>query len=92
LPYYFPAAFLTLTLYIWFGGPIMYDELDLAGALQIKTADGRVVGESQAKYRKSGRKNLYSEGYLNPSSEKERTDLIKKLLDDATTSLKGGPK
>jgi hypothetical protein len=38
-PAYFPAAFLTATLYIWVGGPIFTDTSDLEATLSIEPAE-----------------------------------------------------
>ncbi len=85
---YFPAAILTLTLYIWFGGPIVVDTIDLAGTLQITGADGRLVATSTSSVQEKDNRSLYSDQYLTADITAERTRLIRELLENAVGELK----
>ena len=40
-PAYFPAAIATLTLYIWFGGPVYRDTADISASLRVDDPAGK---------------------------------------------------
>lgn len=86
-PAYFPLAMLTLTLYIWFGGPIYNDVLNISGQLTVKSFSGHVVSNVEDKLNEKHSVSLWSSEYLFPSGIKERTQLIKRLLDKSHAAL-----
>lgn len=87
-PAYFPGALLTLTLYIWFGGPIVNDRADLEGTLVIKDAAGQTLARAQASLSEKHSVNLWLSEYPLPSGVKERTRFVRKLLDRALGELR----
>lgn len=91
-PLYFPAAFLTATLYIWLGGPIVNETIDLSGTLAITDANGLELARANAAFAETSWKGLYSDGSMTADTSRERTAFIKQLLDRAVDGLarKGG--
>lgn len=91
-PLYFPAAFLTATLYIWLGGPIVNETTDLSGTLSITETSGVEIARADAAIAHTSWKGLYSDGSLTADTSRERTAFIKQLLDRAVDGLarKGG--
>ena len=87
-PAYFPAAILTLTGYIWVGGPIFVDTTDLSGKLVVKDATGNVLVTTTAVSRDAHNVSLWSPDYALPSGIEGRTALASDLLDKAVTELK----
>jgi hypothetical protein len=88
-PAYLPAALLTFSLYIWFGGPIYRDEIDLNATLQLLSASGSVLAQATTERRESRTTNVWSTEYMLPSGLQPRTAAIQTLLDDALSQLKG---
>lgn len=83
-PAYFPAALLTLTLYIVFGGPITIDECDVSGSLIVKDGNGQVVAESAAQAQDRENISLYN---VVPSGGTARTAMAQELLQKAIQKL-----
>jgi hypothetical protein len=88
-PAYFPAAFFTLTFYIWFGGPIVRDSIDLAGTLTVETADGTRLTEVTDSRRERHNVSIWSPQYVLPSGIQGRTEFFEALLDKAVVQLRG---
>lgn len=86
-PAYFPGAILTLTLYIWFGGPIGRDTASLSGALRVEDAAGNELVSVRDSFEDSHNVSLYSPDYAFPSSIQSRTNLVRSLLDKAVSEL-----
>ena len=88
-PAYFPAAILTLTLYIWFGGPIYVDSSDFSGRIKIEDFDGNQISEAEAKLKVENNVSIWSSNYILPSSGIElRTQIINDLMNKAVGKLK----
>ncbi len=87
-PAYFPLAILTFTLYIWFGGPICNDVINMSGQLTIKNLSGEVVTDVIANINEKHSVSLWSPEYTFPSATKGRTQLIKRLLDKSNAEIK----
>jgi hypothetical protein len=86
-PAYFPGAILTLTLYIWFGGPIGRDTANLSGQLRIEDAAGQELVTVRDAFEDTHDVSLYSPDYAFPSSIHSRTNLVRSLLDKAVSEL-----
>jgi hypothetical protein len=86
-PAYFPGALLTLTLYIWFGGPIGKDSSDLEGHLVVEDAAGELIAEGHSSLEDSHNVSFWSDDYALPSGVPERTRFIQQLVDDALGHL-----
>ena len=93
-PAYFPAAIATLTLYIWFGGPIFTDSSDLSGSLSVENASGSSMVKVEAQINEDRNVSIWSQEYVFPSGLKARSAFIRDLLDQAIAQLqrdrKGG--
>lgn len=89
-PAYVPCAILTLTLYIWFGGPIVIDEVNFDGTLEVSRGDGTFVTKVHDSFREKDSKSLYSEGYVSADIIEERTRFMRSLLDKAAQNIDGG--
>ena len=87
-PAYFPCALLTLTLYIWFGGPIYNDVADLSGTLEVRDTSGKELALVHETHEETHSVNLWSTEYALPSSAKARTVLVRRLLDQAVVELR----
>jgi hypothetical protein len=90
-PAYFPAAILTLTLYIWFGGPIGRDEASLAGELVVEDPTGHELTRASDTFHDRHDVSFYSPDYFLPSAIQSRTHLVRSLLDKAVTELARAP-
>lgn len=92
-PLYVPLAFITATLYIWVGGPIVIDDIDLSGTLTIATAArGTLVTVQGTPIESDESKSLYASDYPNgdPQRRAERTKLIADLITKALAELAHG--
>ncbi|PJZ79298.1 transposase [Leptospira meyeri] len=78
---YFPFAFLTLTLYIWFGGTIGIDSMEYDCRLIVRDMKDQVVYEVQKKETSEKSVNFYSTEYMLPKSEELRTKLISDIME-----------
>ena len=86
-PAYFPVAFATVTLYIWFGGPIFRDQVDLKADLRIQTADGQTLATASDALTYFENIGFYSSKYGFRDGSEERTTLIQSLIDRALAQL-----
>ncbi|MEE1887383.1 hypothetical protein [Pseudomonas carassii] len=87
-PAYFPGALLTLTMWIWFNGPIYVDSFDVAGNLVIVDRDGVELARAKEQLRFEHNVGLYGGEYWAPQmGGKQLTKLVGELLDDATVQL-----
>jgi hypothetical protein len=91
-PAYFPAAFVTMTLYIWFGGPIFRDTIDLSGTLVVDSPDGARVTEASDSRKERHNVSFWSTQYALPSGIDGRTAFIKALFDKAAAQLRELPR
>jgi len=89
-PAYFPAAILTLTLYIWFGGPIYRDKANLSAELRVQDAAGQELVRVSDSFQDERDVGFFSPDYVFPSTIKARTNLIRSLLDKAVGELARG--
>lgn len=80
-PAYFPAAFLTATFYIWFGGPIFLDDVDLHAELKLEDPNGKVLAKKSDELKYYENISLYSSKRGTWDGGAERTRLIQMLLD-----------
>lgn len=88
-PAYFPAALLTATLYIWFGGPIICDNSHFSATLIVQDSLHQKITQVSGEERQKENYGLYSAGkgtptrtaYLKP--RQARAALIEKLLNKA---------
>lgn len=79
-PAYFPAAILTATFYIWFGGPIFVDTSEISGSLIVKDSSGSIVTKESSQVSEEHNVSLWSPQYALPSGIDARTQIIKTLL------------
>lgn len=79
-PAYFPAAILTLTLYIWFGGPIFVDTSDLYGTATIRNPSGEILAKATSETREEHNVSFWSMEYVFPSGLEARTASVGDLL------------
>jgi hypothetical protein len=87
-PAYFPAAFLTATLYIWAGGPIFRQTTALAGSLAVEDATGHVIAHATAMNREVHNVSFWSPEYALPGSVEARTRFVEELLDEVRATLR----
>ncbi len=86
-PAYFPGAILTLTLWIWAGGPIYRDTSDLAAELVVTDGRGSVLTTVISAMTEAHSVSLWSPEYSLPSGIAARTALIKDLMNKAVRDL-----
>ncbi|MGH0029690.1 MAG: hypothetical protein ACQGVC_07860 [Myxococcota bacterium] len=89
-PAYFPGAFLTLTLWIWFGGPIFTDSAEFTGVAEIRSPSGELLASGKAELSDRHSVSFWSPNYAIPSATEERTSFFRELLDDAVSNLQKG--
>jgi hypothetical protein len=87
-PAYFPAAFLTATLYIWIGGPIFNDTSHLSAVLRAEDASGVRLAEARSEVRERHSVSLWSPQYALPSGIDARTRLIGDLFGKVLAHLR----
>jgi len=87
-PAYFPAAFFTLTLYIWFGGPIVNDSSYLSGILEVEDSRGSRITKVDHSVSERHGVSLWSSEYALPSGIKARTLIVKELLNKAIADIR----
>jgi len=87
-PAYFPLALVTMTFYIWFGGPIFVDESSLSGVLEIHNGSGKSIGNVISQLHEEHNVSLWSPEYALPSGIKARTSLIQELISKASTDIR----
>jgi hypothetical protein len=86
-PMYFPLALLTLTIYIWVGGPIYRDVAHYSASLSVADTAGRSLVHCVDHVDHEGNVSLWSPRYALPSSTEERTRLVRTLLEQAVSGL-----
>ena len=86
-PAYFPGALLTLTLYIWFGGPIYRDAIDYSASLSISDVSRKELLRYSGRVDDESNVSLFSPHYVLPSSAEVRTRLVRSLLEQAVYGL-----
>ncbi len=86
-PAYFPGALLTLTLYIWVGGPIFTDRSDLAATLVVEDAGGARIASETSQVFDEHSVSLWSSEYVLPSGVEARTSIVKELLAKAVAAI-----
>lgn len=79
-PAYFPLALITMTFYIWFGGPIFVDESNLSGVLDVHDGTGKLIVNVSSQLHEEHNVSLWSLEYALPSGIEARTSLIQDLL------------
>ena len=90
-PWYFPGAFFTATLWIWFNGPIHRDSTEVAGTLVIEDSLGKVLAKSENKVLSSHGVGMWDPDYMfiQDFGNMELTELVKQLLDSAVSRIDG---
>jgi hypothetical protein len=89
-PAYVPGALLTLTIWIWVNGPIYVDSFDVAGDLVIVDREGKELAAAKEQIKFEHNVGLYGREYWAPvMGAKKLNELVSKLLETATTQLKG---
>lgn len=90
-PWYFPGAFVTATLWIWFNGPIYRDSTEVAGTLTIADSLGKVLAKSENKVEFQHGVGMWDPDYMfiQDFGNKELTELVKQLLDSAVGRIEG---
>jgi hypothetical protein len=92
-PAYFPGALLTLTLWIWFGGPIYTDTSDLAASLVVEDRRGRALTTLVAEKKERHSVSLWSPQICAAERHRGGTAIVEDLFERATNYLqqqKGG--
>jgi hypothetical protein len=87
-PAYFPGALITLTFYIWFGGPVSVDKYELSGVLSVKDGTGRLLVESTAQIEEKQNISIYSNAAFLPSGLSARTTLVQDLVRKSSLTLR----
>jgi hypothetical protein len=84
-PAYFPAAILTLTLYIWFGGPVYVDTTRVDGELIVRDSTRAELQRFSGSA--SSRRNVsFAEGPW-AAGAADRTRAVKEMVDGYLGSL-----
>ncbi len=86
-PAYFPLAILTLTIYIWVGGPIYVDESTLTGELVVTDVSGKTLVQVSDSFADQHDVSFNSPDYMFPTGMTARTTLVRTLLDRAVQDL-----
>lgn len=89
-PAYFPLAFATATLYIWFGGPVWTDHVDIDGRLIVEDASGVELGRFSASKRDSRSGGIYNGDIARTFIVGHRSDVVDELVDQAVEALRKG--
>ena len=87
-PAYIPGALLTLTMWIWFGGPIYTDTADLSGQLSVEEADGTVLAVVKSEHKESHSVSLWSPQFAIPSGIEARTAIVRDLFEQARNRMR----
>ncbi|EKR27626.1 hypothetical protein [Leptospira interrogans] len=85
---YFPLAILTVTLYIWFGGPIHTDTSKYSCELNVQDSKQKIVFSDKKAISNEKNSNLYDSRRYFPSSIEDRTEVIGGLLLNVYNYLK----
>ncbi|MGH8592056.1 MAG: hypothetical protein ACREXX_22910 [Gammaproteobacteria bacterium] len=91
-PAYFPAALITLTLYIWFGGPVHVDEYELSGSLTVKDGKGQILAESIAQAQDRQNISIYNDAAVLPSGVSARTTVVQEMIQKSIRILTNAAK
>jgi hypothetical protein len=86
-PFYFPGLILTLTLYVWFGGPVHIDEYNVVGQLLIEDKSGAPLARARTREPERQTISIYDDGKA--LALKARTEIIDELLHNAVQELSG---
>jgi hypothetical protein len=86
-PAYYPCAILTMTLYIWFGGPIANDTASIAGRLTVEDASGSPIVQVSSKSSCKESVSFWSPQFYFPGAIKARNLVIQDLLAKSTMQL-----
>ena len=94
-PEFIPLAVVTLTVWIWVGGDIYYDETDFSATLTVLDSSYQQITHVSAEHNQKehysyydyGKKTPVRTGYLKPGQA--RAALVKELLDKALPALRG---
>ena len=89
-PAYFPAALLTLTLYIWAGGPIYRDSSEFEASLEVLDGSGSVRAKASSGLKETSNVSLFDFEYVFPSGLESRTRIVRELLDDVLAQIAEG--
>ncbi|TGL63252.1 hypothetical protein [Leptospira sarikeiensis] len=87
-PAYFPLAILTLTIYIWAGGPIASDHSQYECNLTVKNPNGNVLFKNTKRIFNVRDVNLYSKYYTFPSGIEDRTETLSSLINSYYNTIK----
>lgn len=86
-PAYIPGALVTLTMWIWFNGPIYVDSYDIAAELTIKDTNGKVLAASTKMLKQDQNTGLWDKDYMFPNGAKQLSTVIDQLLSESTQRL-----
>lgn len=89
-----PLSLVTLTIYVWVGGPLWYDSSEFSATLNVEDVSGRKIIRVSDQHRwrenysfyKAGQQTQARAAYLKPGEA--RAVLIQKLLDEAIPEIK----
>jgi hypothetical protein len=80
--WYFPLAIITLTMYIWFGGTITIDEVQMSGGLEVKDSKNNKVFITKKEIFEEREINLYSSEVSSPNSTSARGKFFFEILEE----------
>ena len=86
-PGYFPGAIFTLTIWIWVGGPIYTDELNIVGKLTVLNANNQTIATAQRQYFGDQNVSFFDPEYYGGIGSDKLQKIVKGLLDDAVAQL-----
>lgn len=86
-PAYFPLSIITMTMYIWFGGPISIDETNLSGSLEVMDGSGKGLLNVSSRIQDQHNVSIWSPDYMLPSGIKARSELIHDLLNKVQSEI-----
>ena len=87
-PAYFPAAFFTMTIYIWVNGPIFVDTFNVDGKLRVLDRSGVEIISFSDKANIQKNIGLFDPEYVMSSGIEQRTKVVKGLVDRYAEFLK----
>ncbi len=82
-----PGSLLTLTLYIWVGGPMMTEDVNYTGTLTVRRPDASLVTRTQASVARKRSMGLHTEGYMHFDYAEERIEVVRELVTQAVGGL-----
>lgn len=86
-PAYIPGALITLTMWIWFNGPIYVDKYDLAAEVIILDKEGKALASAEKVVKQNKNTGLWDYDYMFPNGTAQLTELIDSLLNASTSKL-----